>query len=196
MGVEVTLADLPLAFIDVETTGLTPSLHEIIDIAIIRRDRDGRRVFATKVRPERIEDASPRALEVNGYHPGLWANAPFFHEIADDVLAWLDGTVVVGHNVTYDVAMVEGRLIASGKPPKWRIRRVDTCTLAYEWLSPLGLRSLGLEAIRDLLGWDPAGAHTALTDATDCERLFDLLNRTTAAKVKRAVRRGISREIL
>ena len=52
-----------LVFVDVETTGLDETRHEIIEIAVIR----GSQTYHRKVQPQHIETASPRALEINGF---------------------------------------------------------------------------------------------------------------------------------
>ncbi|MBP6912721.1 MAG: hypothetical protein KBB86_02185 [Candidatus Pacebacteria bacterium] len=70
-----------LAFIDVETTGLNPDKHELIQIGIVLADQtwEGDKVtlkhvdeIELKIKPERISDADPQALRVNGYTPAEW----------------------------------------------------------------------------------------------------------------------------
>lgn len=78
-------------WVDTETTGLDPNKHEIIEIAILRESvlpgGGGAIVesWSTKIAPTRIEDAEPKALEVNGYDKERWAGAPTFAEVADDI---------------------------------------------------------------------------------------------------------------
>ena len=47
-------------------------------------------------------------------------------------------------------------------------------TLAYEHLVPFGLTILSLDDIRRFLGWDLEGAHTAMKDVEDAQRLYTL----------------------
>jgi DNA polymerase III epsilon subunit-like protein len=62
-----------LAFIDLETTGMDPLKHEIIEIGCLlaKLDDKGQYVelesFELKVKPEHIETAEQEALRVNGY---------------------------------------------------------------------------------------------------------------------------------
>ena len=59
---------MDLCFVDVETTGLDPVRHELIELAAVRVDRHTLEPLdhvSVKVRPERLADADPKALEVN-----------------------------------------------------------------------------------------------------------------------------------
>ena len=78
------LRQVPVVFLDVETTGLDPRAHEIVEIAIVALD--GQVLLDTKVKPQNIEAASPRALEINGYNEADWADAPTFDEIKGKVM--------------------------------------------------------------------------------------------------------------
>lgn len=172
-----TLAQKPICFFDTETTGLEPGRHEIIEVAIIRVLPEGNReVFTSKIKPARLSEASPKALEINGYTDDAWADAPAFSAVAERITGMLKGSVIVGHNVGFDIGFLEAELKSHGLKG-FGHHKVDTMTLAYEHLAPLGLESLALDKIRDFLGWSKDGAHTALFDAETCERLYGLLAR-------------------
>lgn len=166
----------PLAFMDTETTGLDPIEQEIIEIAIVIEGPDGEVAteWSTKVKPQRLETAHPKALQVNGYadHPEEWDDAPTFDEIAPKVAALLDGCVVVGHNPKFDLAFIQEALNRAGSRAKLPYHAIDTVTLAYVFLAPKGLTSLSFDKIRSFLGWGHDGAHTALQDTLDCRRLY------------------------
>jgi len=171
----VPLADRPLAFLDTETTGLDPILHEIIEVAVVVEYPNGDiNQWSTKVKPQHIENAQPEALAKNGYanHPEEWDDAPPFDEIAAKVAAVLDGCVLVGHNIGFDHAFIKEALQRADCPAKLRHHTVDTVTLAYEHLVPRGLTSLSFDRIRDFLGWSRKGGHMALKDALDCQKLY------------------------
>ena len=188
-----SLSQKPVCFFDTETTGLEPGRQEIIEAAIIRINPDGDRVvFSTKIKPARLSEASPKALEINGYTEEAWANAPAFADVADSIVEMLKGAVIVGHNVPFDMGFLEAELKIHGRKT-FGHHKVDTMSLAYEHLAPLGLESLALDKIRDHLGWSKDGAHTALFDAETCERLYNLLARAgwvTRLRIKLARRFG------
>ena len=168
-----------LAFLDTETTGLVPGKHEVIEVAILV----GNRLHHWLIRPERLEDADPKALQINGYatHPERWNNAVSMRTAAPEIMAVLKDKVVVGHNVGFDVDMLAGHMNAVGVKSRLPYHKVDTVTLAFTRLVPLGLSSLSLDKIREFLRWSGVGAHTAVKDVQDTERLYYLLigNRLT-----------------
>lgn len=169
------------AFIDTETTGLNPGEHVVIEFACILVDeKDGRRYevgrYATKIKPtgEEISRAHPKALEVNGYTPEAWADAPSIVDVAHKISAHLKDRVLVGHNVPFDEALLKAHISAHKIDARIGYRKVDTQVLAMEHLFPLGLKRASLDTIREFLGWSKDGAHTAMKDVEDTKRLFDL----------------------
>ena len=168
-------------YLDTETTGLSAESHEIIEIAIVTEHSDGSvERWETKIAPEHIERAHPKALEVNGYTPEAWADAPKAQEVVETIHRLLDGAVIVGHNVSFDIKFVNVLFDAHGIDHKWDHRAViDTITLVKEHLAPTGLKSASLDNTRRWLGWSLDGAHTALQDAEDCMKLRHTLERAT-----------------
>ena len=92
-------------FLDTETTGLDPERHEVISIGCVETNQAlevvGKRELL--VQPIRIEDADPRALEINGYDPARWGahGTPKTLALAK-VWYLLHDCVIAGHNVEFD----------------------------------------------------------------------------------------------
>ena len=178
-----------LVFIDIETTGLNPAYHEIIEIALIGHDFK----YHKKVRPEMIEHADSFALQLNGYDPQLWQDAVSHKQLIFEIAPLLKDCTLAGHNVSFDIEFLEEAYVREGRYFGLKRRRIDTVTLAYEHLYPLGLNSLSLDAIRDFLEWDKKGSHSALKDCKDAKRLFNYLRGFSAfkgasLKAKRAIK--------
>jgi len=100
------LADVPLVVLDTETTGLSPSMgHRVVEIGALRLE-NWRPVaeISQLVQPGRTLD--PGASRVHGIYDEDLAGQPAFAEIADDLLALMDGAVLVAHNATFDAGFV------------------------------------------------------------------------------------------
>lgn len=63
-----------LAFVDVETTGLQPGFHEMIDIGIVMTDLDGIELdeFHIRIQPEHPERTEDGARAVNAFDEDRW----------------------------------------------------------------------------------------------------------------------------
>jgi len=181
---KIPTAERPRAFVDTETTGLDPLEQEVIEVAYMVEAPDGTilRAFETKFKPQRLETAHPKALEINGYsaHPEEWEKAPLFDEqhaqlIYDD----LKDCIIVGQNPKFDVDFLREGMKRAGLETRFGYHVVDTVTLAYEQLIPCGLKWLSMDAIRKFLGWSGLRAHTAMKDVRDVHRLYHALARAT-----------------
>ena len=171
-----------IAIIDTETTGLDPQTSVVLEFAaLIIEDGVVVREYETKIKPlvQELHYAHPKALEVNGYTDEAWADAPTITQVAPDILSLLEGCVLVGHNVGFDEQMLKAHFAAYGIAGRIPYKKIDTVTLAYEHLIPLGLKSVSLDRIREFLGWSKDGAHTAMKDVYDTANLFELLWRMT-----------------
>jgi DNA polymerase III epsilon subunit-like protein len=164
------------AFVDVETSGLEPTIHDIVEIAIIHPERGE---WSSKVRLDSGAVVQQRALEVNGYRESEWSSAPTLEAIADDICHMLNEVIIVAHNVAFDMAFIEYALRRRGKSTTNVSRyRMDTMMLAYEHLVPQGLSRLNLDAICDFLGISNEGNHRALQDARRCKMVYEKLMRS------------------
>ncbi|MFN8660571.1 MAG: exonuclease domain-containing protein [Thermomicrobiales bacterium] len=133
--------------LDVETTGLQASRQRIIEIALVRMAhgqvveqweslcQPGRRVPAyitklTGIDDERLDDA------------------PAFGEVADAVLERLEGAVIVGHNVAFDISFLNEELKRIGRDP---VVNEHLCTLSLATRLMPGLRKPTLHAVAQRL---------------------------------------------
>ena len=161
-----------IAFLDLETTGLYPGTHEIIEAAVIK----GEHIFHVYVRPDRIEVAQPEALKLNGYNPKEWESGVSQKYLAQKLACILEDCIIVGHNPRFDVEFIECLFEEHAVPIGIDRRAVDTMTLAYLYLVPLGLDSLSMDSIRSFMGWEVRAKHNALDDAKDVQRLYNIFS--------------------
>jgi DNA polymerase-3 subunit epsilon len=166
--------------LDTETTGLAADQgHRIIEIGcleIVNRRLSGRTLHLY-LNPEREVDEA--ATEVHGMTWDDLRDKPRFAEVAERVLAFVDGAEVLIHNAAFDLGFLDAELARIGRG---RFREgcagvVDTLLMARE-LHP-GKRN-SLDALCDRYG--VSNAHRALHGA--------LLDAELLAEVYLAMTRG------
>jgi len=164
-----------LAFIDLETTGLDPEIHEIIEVGciIVRQiPREGMgptvevaEEFVFKVRPEHIEDADPEALAINGYSEEGWKDARPLKEVLEILAKKTKGTIMVGQNVTFDWVFLEKAFVQMDIKPRMHFHRIDLIPMAFVKLyNDPNAQKFSLEALAQYFGVTNKKAHTALSD--------------------------------
>lgn len=96
--------------LDIETTGLDPSVDEIIELAAIRV-RDGVRAdtFASLVKPRNT--ISGFITELTGITNDMVSGAPRVESILPQFCEFIGGDVVVGHNVNFDINFIYDNLM-------------------------------------------------------------------------------------
>jgi DNA polymerase III subunit epsilon len=117
--------------LDTETTGLDPlrgdRLVEIGCVELFNRMPTGV-TFHRYFNPER--DMPAEAFAVHGLSTEFLADKPFFHEVAEEFLAFIGDAPLVIHNASFDVSFINAELDRIKRPPIPRERLVDTLLLA------------------------------------------------------------------
>lgn len=170
-----------LYFVDCETTGLSPQKNTILEFCAIKhvnRVETDRLYMKIKPTQNDLFSASKYALKINGYDPEKWKDALEPQQAAAKIAKFLYGTsetALVAHNVKFDASFIRHFLKRWNTDQNLPFRTIDTVSLAFAHLKPLGLNSMKLDNIRRFLGWSLEDAHTATKDVEDCVKLFDLL---------------------
>jgi len=78
-----------IAIVDVETTGLDPAHHEMVDLGAVYLLHDGRELgrFFVRIHPPHPDRLDPGAAAVNGYSPSRWRSLDAVDE-AEAVRQW------------------------------------------------------------------------------------------------------------
>lgn len=171
-GNVAALRRLPLdeiVCLDVEATGLDPHVDEVLQVAVVRGD--GRVLVSRLVRPER-HTSWPAAQRVHGIAPDAvrdcWPLSSYAGELSE---ALCDARLIVGYNVTFDLAFLRAAEIPVGDlsvfdvmrefapvAGRWDVRRRRYAWVSLEWCA----RHYGI-------GFR---AHDALEDARATLRCF------------------------
>jgi DNA polymerase III epsilon subunit-like protein len=177
-----------IAAIDIETTGLAPRHHDIIEIAIQPLDEAFEPsgeipAFVARIKVRRPQNASARAMEVNGLDLN---EGDEYHEALARLLSWLEehriGKIdALGQNVDFDRSFIEANIPELGRLLGHRFLR-DSQRLACAYNDLVRLRTgkpafknLVLSDLRKALGIERARAHRVLDDARDAARVYKAL---------------------
>lgn len=162
-----TLDEIEFVVVDTETTGLRPGAHRVIEVAGVR------------LRGDEVLDSYQSLLnpgvriptfiaQFTGITREMVAAAPQSHEVLPDFLRFVEGAIVVGHNVGFDIGFLnyEAQLLGQSFP----IDGLDTIPLARRFLP--GLKRFKLENVAAHLKIATVQRHRALGDARVTAAVF------------------------
>ncbi len=158
----------PFAVVDIETTGFSPRLHDrMIEIAVVRLDGSGEieDEYVTLLNPGRDIGATA----VHGLTAADVLEAPAFVEVVGDVAARLDGAILVGHNIRFDLSFLLAECTRAG----YSLPATPAlCTLRLAYLLAPGLASRKLTDCCASAGIRLERAHCASGDARATAQLL------------------------
>jgi DNA polymerase-3 subunit epsilon len=158
------------AITDLETTGGHPSEHGITEISILLHD--GAQVvdrFYSLVNPER--PIPYYITKITGIDDQTVENAPIFSDIALEVRSFIEDTVFVAHNVSFDYSFLKESFFRAGIA--WNASRICTVKLSRK-IFP-GLPSYSLKGLCDSLNIVNPSPHRAWGDTEATAGIFEHL---------------------
>ncbi len=167
--------DLRIVAFDTETTGLQPFEGDrIIEFGAVEFTVDASgRITGSKdhqmfVNPQRL---IPRAASrVSGITDQDVARAPTFDKVCDAIRRILADSMVVAHNLAFDLGFLKTEMAGAGK--SWPQTRAEVDTLALSQRIRGDLRSHRLEVLCKEYGVKLNNAHRASHDADACGRVM------------------------
>lgn len=159
-----------LCYIDTETSGLDPRIHQPYEVCIWREDWEHPNTFGL---PHTLEYADQRALAIGRYWDRGCDYRQGDHTTVRVIAKHLCGVTLVGSNPSFDAAMLT-RVIGT---PVWHHRMIDVSNVA---MVVFGLdRPPGLAETTALLrdaDWDiPEPDHTAEGDVRCTRAVYEAL---------------------
>lgn len=154
------MSDARLAFVDVETTGLSPTMNRVIEIGIVLVE-DGRVVdtLDSLVNPQ--EPLSPFIQSLTGISPQDLEQADSFFYLCERVHALLDGAVFVAHNAPFDYGFIRQELKRESIP----FESPTLCTARLSRKMYPNYRKHDLSSIIERFGLACKRRHRAYDDA-------------------------------
>jgi len=155
------------AIVDTETTGGRPGSDRLTEVGMILIE-DGKVLaeFESLVNPER--PIPPFVQNLTGITDAMVAEAPLFGEIAADLFALFEGSILVAHNAAFDFGFLRFEFEKAGfvfAPPR-------LCTVQVTRAAFPGYASYSLGKIAESLGISAWDAHRAMGDAKACGDLL------------------------
>ncbi|MFN4284460.1 MAG: exonuclease domain-containing protein [Lacibacter sp.] len=152
----------PLAFIDLETTGVNIATDRIVEIAIVKINPNGTRQVKRKIiNPEMpIPEA---ASDVHGITNDMVKDAPTFKQVAHEIKQFLEGCDIAGYNSNrFDIPMLAEEFLRAGVDIDLASRRLLDVQKIFHMMEQRTLAA----AYKFYCDKDLEGAHSAEIDAT------------------------------
>lgn len=161
--------DRPIAFIDVETTGLNVSSDRIVELTILKIHPDGKE----ELKSHRINPGIPisaEATDIHGITDRDVADEPHFQQYSHSICAFLNGCDIGGFGVKrFDLRILEAEFRRASVKFSRRGRRIIDALIIYHRLHPRDLAA----AYKEYCGNDLEKAHTSGGDARAAAEILE-----------------------
>jgi DNA polymerase-3 subunit epsilon len=113
----------PLAFIDLETTGINVTSDRIVEISVLKISPNGKEDwFSSRVNPEM--PIPQKSIAIHGITNEDVANSPAFREIARNLSAFVEGCDLAGYNaIKFDIPLLAEEFLRANIDFSFRKRR-------------------------------------------------------------------------
>jgi DNA polymerase-3 subunit epsilon len=152
----------PLAFIDLETTGINPGTDRIVEIAIVKILTDGNKSVKRKL----INPGMPipkNASDVHGISDEMVKDAPSFKQVAQELKQMLDGCDLAGYNSNrFDIPLLMEEFLRAQVDFDMKSRKLLDVQNVFHKMEPRTLSA----AYKFYCSKNLEGAHGAEADAT------------------------------
>jgi DNA polymerase-3 subunit epsilon len=165
--------DGPFAIIDLETSGFNPPRSKILEIAILKIDRDGSELdrFETLINPE---DGNVGRTDIHGIELRMLNGAPTFDEVSGRILEIIQDSIIVAHNARFEENFLASELNEAGHDLDL-IPALDTLWLARNTIE---LPNYKLDTVVAGFNERIIDAHTALGDVIAVSKILpEMLSR-------------------
>lgn len=152
----------PLAFIDLETTGINIANDRIVEIAIVKLLPDGTRQVKRKLINPTI--AIPKgASDLHGITDDMVKDAPAFKQVANEIKQFIDDCDIAGYNSNrFDIPLLVEEFLRADLNIEVENRKLLDVQKVYHLMEQRTLSA----AYKFYCNKDLADAHSAEADAT------------------------------
>lgn len=158
----------PIAFFDLETTGITVGTDKIIEIAIIKVDTNGNEEkYQQRFNPG---IAIPQeSIDIHGLTNEMLKDEPAFESKVDEIIAFLDDATLAGFNSNrFDIPMLLEEILRAGKELDMTNRKSIDVQTIYHKKEPRTLAA----AYQFYCDQELENAHAAMADTAATFEIF------------------------
>jgi DNA polymerase III subunit epsilon len=172
-----------LLFIDLETTGLDPQKHEILEVGCLVVDSKTLKIidsYEELVKPENIELADPKALRIAGYSKEKWGKAKPIEDVLKKITSISPNCMIAGWKVDFDWYHLEKAFNNSGLNIKnyYSYHILDVAPLAYIYFRNKKYpKKFSLRKFSRSMNIKVDSKHSAMTDIVATYKLFRKLSK-------------------
>ena len=100
--------DRPIVVVDLETMGLEPQNHDIIDIGAIKLDQDFNEYerFGARIHPRRPFNFQPEALAVNGYNAEDWLDSLAIYDVMPAFAKFAQDAILISWSIKFEYSFL------------------------------------------------------------------------------------------
>ncbi|MFN3461011.1 MAG: exonuclease domain-containing protein [Oceanibaculum sp.] len=170
LGPDLPLAGLPAVSLDCETTGLNVATDRVVSAAGIVMH--GPRLYRHLAYDRLVNPGVPvpaSSTAIHGITDAMVADAPPISLVLADLAELLRGRVVIGHNISFDLAVLRAEAARHGVA--WTDPPALCTALLFSFLYPRQ-RDLNMEAVAAMCGAEIEGRHTAFGDCLVTAEIF------------------------
>jgi DNA polymerase III subunit epsilon len=168
-----TALDVPIVFVDLETTGGSTGVHRITEVGVVEVGPQRVSRWSTLVDPQ--QPIPPFIQQLTGITDAMVRGAPTFDAIAPELFARLDGKLFVAHNASFDRGFLRSEFERVGLA----FHPDVLCTVRLSRALFPAEKRHGLDALVERHALVPSVRHRALADADLLwqfwQRLHDLV---------------------
>ena len=160
-----------LAFVDLETTGLRPSVDRVTEIGVVTVGGGRPSEWTTLINPGVRQSEGSRRF--NGIDSTVLADAPRFKDIATELFNRLEGRLFIAHNARFDHAFLKAEFERAGLDFYPRV--LCSVMLSRKFYSDFARHDL--DSLMERHGLTVAVRHRALPDAQLIRQFWEVLHR-------------------
>lgn len=154
----------PIAFLDLETTGINVAADRIVEISVLKISPNGKEEWmSTRINPEMPIPA--RSTAIHGIKDEDVVKSPAFREIAKNLANFLEGSDLAGYNaIKFDIPVLAEEFLRANIDFNFRKRRyVDVQVIFHKKEQRTLAAAYQFYCKKDLVGAHGSKADTAAT---------------------------------